>query len=181
MHNGQEKANINKGSSVYEQTEKILSDIVKDHRHADFLACLEKHQTEFAAAEPRTELTYKDIEALERVKEEVRLKDKRDWLRNLLRDIVTRSVANPQLRKRAMRGLELLDRFEAGERRLLGSLETTVFNVIELCRVECKEPAEKDKKATPTKGGRIGTFFWTLYEKTLKVIVDAFLDRVCPK
>jgi hypothetical protein len=37
MRNVQEKTDINKGSSVYDQTAKILSDIIEDHRHADFL------------------------------------------------------------------------------------------------------------------------------------------------
>ncbi|MGB8225708.1 MAG: hypothetical protein WCE45_02395, partial [Sedimentisphaerales bacterium] len=33
----------------------------------------------------------------------------------------------------------------------------------------------------PAKGSWIGNFFWKLYEKTLKVIVDAFLEKWWPK
>jgi hypothetical protein len=31
------------------------------------------------------------------------------------------------------------------------------------------------------KGSRIGNFFWKLYEKTLKVAIDAVLEKVLPK
>jgi hypothetical protein len=39
----------------------------------------------------------------------------------------------------------------------------------------------EEQKAAPTKGGWMGHFFWKLYEKTLKVIVDAVLERCWPK
>jgi hypothetical protein len=39
----------------------------------------------------------------------------------------------------------------------------------------------KPEDATPAKGGWKDNFFWKLYEKTLKVIVDAVLERVWPK
>jgi len=144
------------------------------------LACIEKHQAEFAATEPTTELTDKDIEAMEEVKEEARLKDKHDWLRNLLRNIVKRSTANPHLRKRAMRGLELLDRIEAGEDRLLVSLETTIFDIIHLCHIEDAKQAETVQNATIAKPEK-ESWFWKLYEKTLKVIIDEILDSLCHK
>jgi len=43
------------------------------------------------------------------------------------------------------------------------------------------KPAEPEQKATLGKWQRIGTWLWTLCEKILKVIVDAVLDRMCPK
>jgi len=42
-------------------------------------------------------------------------------------------------------------------------------------------PAETERDTTPAKGGRIRAWLWKLYEKTLKVIVDAVLERVWPK
>jgi hypothetical protein len=40
---------------------------------------------------------------------------------------------------------------------------------------------EKDRNNAPSKYSRIGALLWKLYEKSLKVIVDAFLERFCPK
>ena len=44
-----------------------------------------------------------------------------------------------------------------------------------------QKPAGKGWNNTPSKGSRIGAWLWKLYEKSLKVIVDAFLERVWPK
>lgn len=41
--------------------------------------------------------------------------------------------------------------------------------------------AEAGQNTTPAKCSRIGAWPWKLYEKSLKVIVDAFLERVLPK
>lgn len=41
------------------------------------------------------------------------------------------------------------------------------------------KPAETGRNATPK--SKIKDFFWTLYEKTLKVIVDAVMERWWPK
>lgn len=41
--------------------------------------------------------------------------------------------------------------------------------------------AEKDRNNAPSKYSRIGALLWRLYEKSLKVIVDAFLERFWPK
>ena len=43
-----------------------------------------------------------------------------------------------------------------------------------------ENPAETEQNSAPTKGSRNGNFFWKLYEKTLKVIVDAVLEKVWP-
>jgi hypothetical protein len=45
---------------------------------------------------------------------------------------------------------------------------------------EIKSTAETEK-ITDVKRNRISNFFWKLYEKTLKVIVDAVLERYGPK
>ncbi len=42
-------------------------------------------------------------------------------------------------------------------------------------------PAETEQNAVPVKGSKVGNFFWKLYEKTLKVIVDAVLEKWWPK
>ena len=44
-----------------------------------------------------------------------------------------------------------------------------------------QKPAETEQNNDPSKGSKIGTLFWKLYEKSLKVIVDAILERVLPK
>ncbi len=44
-----------------------------------------------------------------------------------------------------------------------------------------KETVETNQNSTPAECPRIRTWFWTLYERTLKVIVDAVLERVWPK
>lgn len=44
-----------------------------------------------------------------------------------------------------------------------------------------EKPVETEQSATHTRSGRIGTCLWKLYEKTLKVIVDAILERFWPK
>ena len=44
-----------------------------------------------------------------------------------------------------------------------------------------EKPTEVEQKTTPAKHGRIGTWLWKLYEKTLKVIVDAVFERLWPK
>lgn len=48
-------------------------------------------------------------------------------------------------------------------------------------RVKAEKPAETERNNVPSKGSRIGAWLWKLYEKSLKVIVDAFLERVWPK
>jgi len=54
-------------------------------------------------------------------------------------------------------------------------------NKIELHQLSPEHPAETQRNNTPSKGSRIGSWLWKLYEKSLKVIVDAFLERVWPK
>jgi len=44
-----------------------------------------------------------------------------------------------------------------------------------------RKPAETERNNTSSKGSRIGALLWKLYEKSLKVIVDSFLERVWPK
>ena len=44
-----------------------------------------------------------------------------------------------------------------------------------------EKPTEKERKTTPAKRRGIGAWLWKLYEKTLKVIVDAVLEREWPK
>ncbi|MHC4104530.1 MAG: hypothetical protein ACYSR9_06290 [Planctomycetota bacterium] len=41
--------------------------------------------------------------------------------------------------------------------------------------------AETGRNNSPSKESRIGAWLWKLYEKTLKVVIDAFLERVWPK
>lgn len=43
-----------------------------------------------------------------------------------------------------------------------------------------KKPIKAERNATPVKSER-ESWLWKLYEKTLKVIVDAVLERVWPK
>lgn len=43
------------------------------------------------------------------------------------------------------------------------------------------KPAETEHNNDPSIGSRIGAWLWKLYEKSLKVIVDAILERVWPK
>jgi hypothetical protein len=44
-----------------------------------------------------------------------------------------------------------------------------------------QKPAEIVRNNASSKGSRIGAWLWKLYAKSLKVIVDAFLERVWPK
>ncbi len=44
-----------------------------------------------------------------------------------------------------------------------------------------KKRTEIKQNTTPAECPRIRTWFWTLYERTLKVIVEAVLERVWPK
>lgn len=47
--------------------------------------------------------------------------------------------------------------------------------------LETEKEIPTEQNSTPTRSARIGTWLWKLYEKTLKVIVDAILDRLWPK
>ena len=47
--------------------------------------------------------------------------------------------------------------------------------------VTSERAIESKQDATPARSGRIGTWLWKLYEKTLKVIIDAVLERSWPK
>lgn len=44
-----------------------------------------------------------------------------------------------------------------------------------------EKPAETERNTTPAKYWGIGAFLWKLYEKTLKVIVDAVMEKMWPK
>jgi hypothetical protein len=44
-----------------------------------------------------------------------------------------------------------------------------------------EKAAEIDRNKASSKVSRIGALLWNLYEKSLKVIVDSFLERVWPK
>ena len=52
---------------------------------------------------------------------------------------------------------------------------------LHLQKAEQEVITETDKNISPAKGSRNATWLWKLYEKTLKVIVDAFLERFWPK
>jgi hypothetical protein len=43
------------------------------------------------------------------------------------------------------------------------------------------KPAETEQETTPAKYWGIGDWLWKLYEKTLKIIVDAVLEKLWPK
>jgi len=147
MSNSKQKPGLgNETLSPFDQTEKILSDIVEDHKLADFLTQMKRYQKKYAAAKPRIELTDKDIETLEEAKAADSQQQKRDWLRNLLKAIVRQSGSNSQLREKALEGLELLDQIEAGNNSLWRKLDTIVFAVIEMCRAESKKPTETGQK-----------------------------------
>jgi hypothetical protein len=147
----------NEALSPFDQTGKILSDIVEDHKLADFLTHMKRYRKKYAAAKPMIELTDKDIEILEEAKAADRRQQKRDWLRNLLKAIVKQSVSNSQLREKALEGLELLDQIEAGNNRLWRKLDTIVFAVIEMCRAGSEQPTERGQNATSAKGCGIWT------------------------
>jgi len=44
-----------------------------------------------------------------------------------------------------------------------------------------EKAAETEQNAASAKGSKIGNFLWKLYEKTLKAVVDAVLERWWPK
>jgi hypothetical protein len=99
-----------------------------------------------------------------------------------IKNRVSKGISLPDSRKK-----DLLDNASF----LKDLVDKDLFNDIpemagELRRVakllkEDQKPAETKQKAAPAKRRRIGTWLWTLYEKTLKVIVDAVLERMWPK
>jgi len=67
---------------------------------------------------------------------------------------------------------------EDGETRCMDSL----INEFETVKQNLQaKSAGTGQNASPAKSGRLGNFFWKLYEKTLKVVVDAVLEKIFPK
>jgi hypothetical protein len=132
------------------QIEKNVTEIIEDHRLVDFLVRLEKYQAEYAAAEPTTQLTDEDFDVIEEAKSADRRRQKRLWLRNLLKDIVRHSGTNSEPCRKAIEALELLDRIEAGESRLWAQLDTLVFIIMEMCRAEDQNRKESADKSAGT-------------------------------
>jgi len=62
----------------------------------------------------------------------------------------------------------------------LYDLADTFRQIAQIAREElvAEEPAETEQKTTPAKFRRLRAWLWKLYEKTLKVIIDAVLERM---
>lgn len=64
----------------------------------------------------------------------------------------------------------------------LRSLASTLRTGAEIARAESEQPSEKpagtQQKASDGKRGRVSTFFWTVYEKTLKAFFDSLLGKL---
>jgi len=142
MNTDKEKEKTDKKISTYDKFGKNVSEIIEDHIFANFLA---QQNKDFASAKPTTELTDEDIEAIEEVKAESLRQQKREWLRNSLKEISKRSVLNSELRNETIEGLKLLDRIESGESRLWGQLDTIIFTIMQLCKAEDEKQRESSK------------------------------------
>ncbi|OHB62198.1 MAG: hypothetical protein A2167_01850 [Planctomycetes bacterium RBG_13_46_10] len=149
MPNGQERANINKGSSVYDQTEKIFSDLVDQLKDREFKTLLDKFNSEFVAAKPTTELTDDDIEDIEQAKKADRLQRKCEYARNLSKAIIKRmsGSTDSKLFITAKKILDLLDEIEAGDESKWRQLDTATYVLVQLCRGVDKKQAETGQKA----------------------------------
>ena len=51
----------------------------------------------------------------------------------------------------------------------------------DIADLAAEKSAETEQKAIPTRRSKIGAWLWKLYEKTLKVVFDAILDKMWPK
>lgn len=62
-------------------------------------------------------------------------------------------------------------------------LAKKIQHIVEMAReaLISEKPAETEQDTTPGGSGKIGIWLWKLYQKTLKVVVDALLERVWPK
>ena len=68
---------------------------------------------------------------------------------------------------------------------LLGSARRLISRIQQIAQIareglSAEKPAETAQNATPAKPER-ESWWWRLYEKTLKVVIDAVLERLCPK
>lgn len=64
---------------------------------------------------------------------------------------------------------------------LLDEISNQILSAAEETIKPAEKPAETEQNATSAKGWGIGAFLWKLYEKTLKVIVDAILEKMWHK
>jgi len=142
MNTDKEKEKIHKKVPAYDKFEKNVSEIIEDHIFAPILAQLNK---DYASAKTTAELTDEDIEAMKEAKAESLRQQKREWLRNSLKEISKRSVLNSELWSETKECLKLLDRIESGETRLWGQLDTIIFTIIQCCRAEDEKQRESSK------------------------------------
>jgi hypothetical protein len=181
MSDSRQRTGANSEPSPFDQAEEIFSGLVKQLRDREFKILLDKYNEEFVTAKPTTELTDDDFEGIEQARAAEQLQRRCKYARDLSKDIMKRISGSPdsELFKTAKKVLDLLDEIEVGAENRWRELDTTTYTLVQLCRAGCKEPVET--RGNSTLKSKIKDFLWTLYEKTLKVVVDAVMERMCPK
>jgi len=129
--------------SPFDQAEKICSELVKQLKDSEFRSLLDKYNEEFTAAEPTTELTDDDLEAIEEAKVADRLQRRCEYARKVLNSAIKIKIADTssQFYIEARKGLDLLDKIETGDISQWREFRTIFHNVIQLCRAECQKPS----------------------------------------
>lgn len=185
-----EKRKANKSKSV-EELFSLVGKELKDLRIRDIL---EELQPLWKHTKPKcySELTEAERKAYDKEQVELQQELEREQrilkIKQFLQTIIKAKSNDPdsKLFRTAEELLEFVVRYESNPSSV-SNYEWNRFETILLTRCEAllqtevkEKPEETEQDATFPKRKKEG-WLWMLYEKTLKVIIDAVLDKVCPK
>ncbi len=164
MSNSQQKPSVdNEALSSFDQAEEIFSDLVEQLKDREFMTLLDKYNEEFVAAEPTTELTDDNLEAIEQARAAEQLQRRCEYARKLSRAVMKRMSGSPdsELFKTAKRVLDLLDEIATDDKSRWRELDTAMYTLVQLCRGEDKKPVEAKQNAVQAERWGI----WTCVKK----------------
>ena len=196
----------NEPASPFEQTQRILNNIIEQIRGLEWSELLDKQDKGFKDSEVKiignnikaehaeegeaADWEQQQIEVIEEVKAAERLQRNCEYVRGLCELTIEHKRDNREAIKAAKKVLELLPKIEKGDYSLWRELDHATY--ILLSELEAnrgpsakgrhpqpktrKVPAETKQKGTLGKPEK-ESWLWKLYEKTLKAVFDSLLGK----
>jgi len=178
MKTERKQAGGSRGSPVdFGRIEKGFNSLAEDAEQIAFEQLLDQLNAEFVAAKPihdLDELSDVEVAALYEEQRRDRLLQRLEATRKYIKGVTRASRAGSAVNRTGLKLLKLLDQIEKGCGGALTEFRTMSFTFVQLCRAECKKPAETEQKTICAK---IKAWLWKLYEKTVKAFFDAVLEK----
>jgi hypothetical protein len=151
MKDERKQANGNCGSPlVFGRIEKGFNSLAENAEQIAFEQLLDQLNAEFAAAKPihdLDDLSDMQVTTLYEEQQWDRLLQRLESARNYIKDVTRASRAGSAVNQTGLKLLKLLDQIEKGCSDAMTEFRTVSFTFVQLCRAECKKPADTKQDA----------------------------------